>query len=156
MSKSSNRKRRARKTGRPAPPILAGRQLSEMPSRGQEHHPDEMSLSTLFSHRPGWVLPEGFSAAARDELWCYEPSRHPVGIFAPDPSATVVSLTTGDPRDGFIVEPPSLNSWASQHQRVYKTLRELELDLASIEAWRAEVTGPPPGARYGAPFRAFG
>lgn len=127
-----------------------------MPSRGQEHHLDEMSLSRLLGHRPGWVLSESFSSATSDELWCYEPSRHPAGHFAPDPSATTVSWTTGDPRDGHLVEPPTLNGWASQHQRVYKTLRELELDLVAIEAWSAEVTGPPPGARYGAPLRAFG
>ena len=156
MSKSSNRKRRARKAARPARHTLAAGQLGSMPSRDQEHHPDEMSLSALLSHRPGWVLSQEFLEITGAELWCFEPSRPHAGVFAPDPSATAVSWTTGDPQDGLLVEPPSVNGSASRHERIYKTPRELSLDIAAIEGWRAEVTGPPPGAQYGAPSGAFG
>ena len=48
--------------------------------------------------------------------------------------------------------PPGTNDQLSPIRSSRPTLRELELDLVAIEAWRAEVTGPPPGARYGAPL----
>ena len=123
MSKSSNRKRRSRKAGLAARHSLGDPRPSDAWGREQERHPVLASLSGWFAHRPGWVRSGGLTEVNGDDIWCYEPSRRPADIFAPNPSATAVSWYTRDPRDGLLVEPPTLNGQASPHQRVYETLR---------------------------------
>lgn len=152
MSKSSKRKRRAGKEDRGERRALASGRPSGAPAGGREQPPGRMSLSNLLGSRPGWALSEVFLEFVGEELWCYEPSRPTAGILAPDSTGTTVSWNTYDSRGGLLVEPPSWDGGLSRHERLYDTLRALELDLPAIEGWRADATGPPPGAQYGAPY----